>query len=310
MIHVLNTIVPIFAVILLGGYLRRKEYFPALMIKPLNQLVYYLAIPAMIFRELAGASFEAHFNGQLLTGTLVPVILVFAVALCTGRLRSVPPSHFGTLVQSSIHGNLGYIGLAVSFYFLGQEGFNRAGILAGFLMLLQNLLAVIALQIGNRGRERRHGLLFSLKKIVGNPVILSALCGILFSVFHIPLPGLFDRILRIISAMALPLALLSIGATLSPELFRAHLSLVFTAGFFKLLALPGLGLLLFRWLEIPPPLFLPAIILLASPTATVTFVMAGEMNGSPDLATAAISFTTLVSSATFIFWLSLFPITV
>ena len=305
MLHVLNTIIPIFAVILLGGYLRYKEYLPSLMIKPLNQLVYYLAIPAMIFRELAQAPFGTFFNAQLLAGTLAPVVLVFFIALGTASLWSLPPFRFGTFLQSSIHGNLGYIGLAVAYYFLGKDGLSRAGILAGFLMLLQNLLAVLGLQMANRGIKGEHGLPFFLKKIMGNPVIISALLGILFSVLGIPLPEMIDRILKIISAMALPLALLSIGATLSLDLLRSHLRLILVTGFFKLLVLPGLGLLVFIWFDVPSPQFLPAIILLASPTATVTYVMAGEMNGSPDLATAAISLTTLMSCLTFVFWLGL-----
>ena len=303
MLHVLNTIIPIFVVILLGGYLRYKEYLPSLMIKPLNQLVYYLAIPAMIFRELAEAPFGTFFNAHLLAGTLAPVILVFFIALGTASLWSVTPSRRGTFLQSAIHGNLGYIGLAVAYYFLGKDGLSRAGILAGFLMLLQNLLAVLGLQLFNRGVNGEHGLPFFLKKIIGNPVIISALLGILFSVLEIPLPEMIDRILKIISAMALPLALLSIGATLSLNLLRSHLRLTLVAGFFKLMVLPGLGLLVFIWFDVPSPQFLPAIILLASPTATVTYVMAGEMNGSPDLATAAISLTTLISCVTFVFWL-------
>lgn len=305
MLHVLNTIIPIFVVILLGGYLRHKEYLPSLMIKPLNQLVYYLAIPAMIFRELAQAPFGTFFNAHLLAGTLAPVILVFFIALGTAGLWSVTPSRRGTFLQSSIHGNLGYIGLAVAYYFLGKDGLSRAGILAGFLMLLQNLLAVLGLQMFNRSVNGEHGLPFFLKKIIGNPVIISALLGILFSVLEIPLPEMIDRILKIISAMALPLALLSIGATLSLNLLRSHLRLTLVAGFFKLMVLPSLGLLAFIWFDVPTPQFLPAIILLASPTATVTYVMAGEMNGSPDLATAAISLTTLISCVTFVFWLGL-----
>jgi predicted permease len=51
--------------------------------------------------------------------------------------------------------------------------------------------------------------------------------------------------------------------------------------------------------------YLPALILLASPTATVSYVMALEMAGDADLATAAISITTLASAVTFTLWLGL-----
>jgi malate permease and related proteins len=70
--------------------------------------------------------------------------------------------------------------------------------------------------------------------------------------------------------------------------------------------LPGTGLLMYLWFGVPSKQFLPGLILLASPTATITYVMASEMHGSVGLATAAVSMNTLLSALTFIFWLSLF----
>ena len=50
------------------------------------------------------------------------------------------------------------------------------------------------------------------------------------------------------------------------------------------------------------PIF--AIILLASPSATISYVMAKEMKGDPDLAVIAISMCTLLSALTYTFWLN------
>ena len=84
MLHVINTIIPIFVIILLGWVIRSWNFLPDSLIQPLNKLVYYLAIPAMIFRTVAGAKFQAHFNPFLLAGTLIPVIVVAAISLGLG----------------------------------------------------------------------------------------------------------------------------------------------------------------------------------------------------------------------------------
>lgn len=147
---------------------------------------------------------------------------------------------------------------------------------------------------------------FFFKKIVGNPVVLSALAGIGFSVLKIPVPTIADRGLKIISDMSLPLALLIIGGSLSFGLIRSNLRLAVSAGILKLLFLPALGLLLYAVFRVPTSQFLPGLILLASPTATVTYVMASEMQGSTELASAAVTMNTLASCLTFIFWLSFF----
>ncbi len=305
MLSIINTIVPVFLVILLGQAARRLGYLPGNLTGPLNRLVYYVAIPAMIFKALAGASFEAHFRPGVLLGTLGPVLAVFVAALAAGAALSFPRHEMGTFVQSSSHGNLGYIGFAVSFYFLGEDGLTRATIIAGFLILVQNLLSVIALQsFSPRPDHRAQGLIDAVKSIVGNPVILSTVAGISFNLSGLSLPGILDRTMGIVSGMALPLALLVIGAGLSFELIRTHLRFVVPSAVFKLLVLPALGLLTYRILGIPTGDFLPGLILLAAPTATVSYVMAAELGGSQSQARAAVSMNTLISSVTYTLWLA------
>ena len=55
--------------------------------------------------------------------------------------------------------------------------------------------------------------------------------------------------------------------------------------------------------QLPAADHLQGLILLASPTATVTFVMSKEMQGDADFAVAAISASTLFSAGTYLFWL-------
>ncbi len=180
MLDVVNTIVPVFLVILLGYFLHAKELLPSPIVGPLNRLVFYLAIPAMIFREISRVSFYAYFSPSMLGGTLAPILLVFLLGFGMLRLFKIPPSLSGTFLQSSQHGNLGYIGLAVAYYLLGAEGLTAASILAGFMMLLQNFLSVLGLQVFYKGPERKHKIWFFIKKVVGNPVVLAALAGIIF----------------------------------------------------------------------------------------------------------------------------------
>jgi predicted permease len=303
MVNIVSTIIPIFAIIFLGWFVRHRGLVPAQLLGPANRLVYYVAVPAMIFREIATASFTEQFNATLLGCTLLPVLLVFVLSFAGGSLARIPRSGLGTFMQSSFHGNLGYIGLAVAYYFLGTEGFVRAGIIAGFLMLLQNSLAVIALQVCSASALARPDVRFMASRIVGNPVILSALAGMAFSVSGVSVPLLIDRSLKILSGLALPLALIVIGASLSFELIRLRILSALGTGMLKLIVLPAIGYLLYGWFGVAAQDYLPALILLAAPTATLTYVMATEMSGDVELAIAAISINTLLSAMTFTVWL-------
>lgn len=304
--QIITTIIPIFFVILVGWVARKKQFIPDGFLGPANRLVYYLAIPAMIFRAISRASFREEFNIHVLLITLLCVSSVFLAVWVLTVVTGMAKKLRGTFIQSSFHGNLGYIGLAVVFYYLGDSGLARGGIFAGFILILQNTLAVVTLQFhADRADKKGVAALENVRRIIGHPVIFSALGGILFSLSGMPLPVIADRSLAIFSGMALPLALLLIGASLSFELIKVRIKNILTVSLFKLVVMPGLGVFLFKLLSIPTSDYLPAFILLASPTATLTYVMAKEMKGDSDFAVAAISGCTLLSAVSFTLWLNL-----
>lgn len=303
----ITTIIPIFLIILMGWYARQRGFVPPEFLGPANRLVFYLAIPAMIFRSISKASLKSEFHPGVLCITLGAIVTVYLLAWWGVGLMGLIRKKRGTFIQSVSHGNLGYIGLAVAFYYLGEGGLVKASLVAGFMMILQNFLAVIALQFYSSKSLNDHSLFHLGEKIIANPVIISALGGIIFSASGIAMPLVVDRSLQLISQMALPLALLIIGASLSFGIIRRETLLVMISGMMKLLLLPALGWTGFMFLSIGPNEYLPALILMASPTATIVYVMGSEMHGDPDLATATISMSTLVSAFTFSFWLTLLP---
>jgi predicted permease len=305
MMDIVTTIVPIFVIIILGWLARVYGFIRDEFISPANRLVFYLAIPAMVFRSVSKASLNSQFDGRVVTLAALSVCIVFCIAWFLARRSSLPRSQRGAFIQDSFHGNIGYIGLAVSFYYLGQEGFVKASILAAFLLILQNLLGVIALQANAPYNSASKNRWKPALKIAGNPIILSALAGILVSLTALPVPLVLGRCLDILSGLALPLALLIIGASLSFDMVLSKLKAVLSCGFLKLILMPAIGFSLFRLLNVMPEAYLPGIILLASPTATVTYVMAKEMQGDSDFAVAAISLNTLLSAVTYTIWLSI-----
>jgi len=301
--NIATTIIPIFAVITLGWVARLKGFIQPEFLGPANRLVYYMAIPAMIFHAISKASLKTQFDVAVLFITLFSVLAVFAVSWCVGVLWRIERRELGTFIQTSFHGNLGYIGLAVAYYSLGDDGFVRASIIAGFIMILQNFLAVVALQLNSKNISPTGNTKSVILRIMGNPVILSALAGILFSLTGFRLPLVISRSLDILSGLALPMALILIGASLSFKLMRLKISQILSSSFLKLILLPALGFVIYRLFDIDLKNYLPGLVLLASPTATLAYVMAKEMNGDTDFAVAAISTCTMLSAATFTLWL-------
>ena len=298
-----QTIAPIFAIILLGVLARQKRFVTEPFLEPANRLVYYLAIPAMIFRAISGSSLSSEFNPTVVIATVACLPLGFGLALGLTWMMGNKGGRKGTFIQCAFHGNLGYIGLAVSFYYLGDKGLVHASIIAGLIMIAQNLMAVLALQFfaEHEGSEGRIKAIVS--HILINPVIISALLGIGYAAMGFSMPVILDRSLKILSGLALPMALLLIGASLSFTLVKAQLWSALASSLVKLMALPALGLGIYRYLGLAPHVYMPGLILLAAPSATLAYVFAKEMRGDADLAVATVSMGTILSGLTYAGWL-------
>lgn len=303
--NTINTIVPIFLVILVGFVIKKKGLIPEGFLAPANKLTYYIAIPAMIFSAIVRGNFFDHFDQWLLIGTLIPLFILLLIGWILSMLIKVPRDQRGTFLDTAIHGNIGYIGLAVVFYYLGKTALTAASVLAGFLMLTHNSLAVIVLLANAPKQPGKKPFKQILAGILGNPIIATSAAGILFSVLSLHLPVILERTLGIIGNLALPLALLVIGASLSFRYERKQMIYILISCFFKLILLPALGIWMYSLFGIPPALYLPGLILLSAPVATVSSIMASEMRGDPIMAANTVSLSTALSLITYSMWLHL-----
>ncbi len=119
--------------------------------------------------------------------------------------------------------------------------------------------------------------------------------GILYSKLNTPFPVFVDNTLGLVSLLALPLALVSIGGSRTPAKLKGHLKYAAAAAIFKLAILPVAGyfcLKLFAVSEVP---FKVAMIYFALPTSPANYILSAQLNSDVDLATAAIVLSTLLS---------------
>jgi predicted permease len=301
MLSILENISPVFLVILLGFMSRRMGFLPDIFISSANRLVYFVAIPLLVYNEISRGTFSESFDLWQIGGTFLAVGSVGTVAYLLARIFKLAPHKTATFVQTSYHGNLGYVGLAVVFYTMGPEGRGAASVLAGFLILFQNVISIGMFTFVASGDQKLD--LRAMGKFLGNPIILATLLGLFSSAAGIRIPNFLERSFGIVGDMALPLALLIIGGSLKTAPGK-RMQLVTISTAFKLLLLPLTGFLLFRVMGVAPTQAETAVILLASPSATVTYIMASEMGGEPELAAAAVTISTIISIATYTLWIA------
>lgn len=304
-------ILPVFSIIGLGYLLMHRQFVGEAFIASANRVVYYVAVPAMLFHEVARSSFSENFHAGAVLCMLAGLGIITASALLCARLSARPAPFKATFVHSAFHGNLGYMAYAIAFYALGDKLFAQTALLSSFLIIAQNFLAVcVFAYFGPRDASRTapRGIVptETIQRIVTNPIIVSVMAGTIFSYFSISLHPALSQSLKILSGMALPLALLLIGTSLSFRALKKLIPAISAIGFLKLILFPVLVYELMRWGSVPPSFHMPVLILTAAPPATVTYIMASELGGDTELAAAGTSLLTLLSGWTYAVLLSWF----
>jgi hypothetical protein len=117
------------------------------------------------------------------------------------------------------------------------------------------------------------------------------------------LKGFFGKTLSILSAATLPLSLLCLGGSFSFQRARSGFRLAATASAMKIVLLTGIGIAAYRWLGLAGDDLRIGAIMLGCPTAVVTYVMASQLKGDPELAGTIVIVSTAASAFTISGWL-------
>lgn len=292
---VLNSLFPIFVLLLLGWFLRKRGLTDAVFLKNADRLIYYFFFPIMLFWKIGGASFESGIDWDFCFAALCAILTMFAISALAIKFCRISNFKAGSFSQSCYRFNT-YIGVAVILNSLGAEGVKYFGILIGFAIPLINVFAVTTL-IWYSGKEidLRKRLSIAALALVSNPLIIGCLAGIAYSRLIGWFPVFIDNSLSLISMVTLPLALMSIGGTLTFAGVRGNLGLSFLAAALKLIALPIIGWGFFHMFNVTDIPFKVGLIFFALPASTAIYVLSSQMNSDTNLASSAIVLSTFLS---------------
>lgn len=295
---ILLIVLPVCFVTGLGFFLKISKLLDINFFSQLNKLIYYVALPALLFHKVAKADFSASFNINLLLGMMVAVTIIFGVSYGYGLLRGYSPKARGAFCQGAFRGNMAYVGLPIAFNAYGEEGFAIAGIMVGFLLPFYNFLAVLALLIPQQQSEHKLGASFWAYQFAFNPIMIASFLGVAWSFLNFSIPFVFDKTLNIVTGMSLPLALIAIGASFSPRQLRGELLKAALATWFKIFWLPLLTAIILYFIGIRGVDLAVGVILAGAPTAPGAYVMAHQLNSDTELSASIIMLSTLLSVIT------------
>ncbi len=292
----LNAIFPIAVLLACGRFLRAFRIVDDAFLATSDKLVYYFFFPAMLFWKIGGAA-----GGQetqqlsLCLAAVLAVLAVFLISLLAIRLFGIGPFQAGTFSQACYRFN-SYIGMALVMTILGDDGVRSFGLLIGFVIPLINVLSVSTLIWFSSEKKGTAETLTSLfKALILNPLILACAAGVAFSQSNLVFLPFVDNTLSLMTAAAMPLALVSIGGSLKFSEFRSHTRWSLMAALIKILVLPVVGFVLLNRFSVSGAQFTVGMIFFSLPTSTAIYILSSQMNSDTRLASAAIVISTLLS---------------
>jgi predicted permease len=297
-------VIPVFLVVMLGYLLRRMDIFDEGFTKRLSRFVYYVTIPPLMFQGIAKTDLAFVFDPLVVFSSFFTVGLFALLTFLTASIW-LPPPQRGVITQGACRSNLVFVGLAVFVNLYGDSLLAKAVVFIAFQAFWINLLVVVFLLLPYYSLRQYESWLRLAREVAINPVIIGSAIGMVFSALRWRVPGPMDQTLDWIAQTALPLAMLTVGATLEVSRIRTQGLLVFIACFLKLIFLPALTLLILSKIGIRGESLAMAVILFASPTAVISYIMTKEMKGDEDLASAIVMGTTVISPLTMTLWVVL-----
>ena len=216
--EIINTIAPVFLLILLGKGLDHLRFFSEHFLDQLNRFVYYLALPALLVSRISQAQFEFGITIRMVSLFFIATLLTLIIAWLISRAQRLTPAKAGAFMQGSFRGNGVFVGLPIILYAAGtlhSDAEQLASVMIAPIVIIFNLLAVtVLLQCGSLDRYQGHPAAFLTRHLFKNPMIISCLVGLFINQVGLHLPPLILHPMDLLGSAALPLILLSIGATL------------------------------------------------------------------------------------------------
>jgi predicted permease len=300
-VQILGILAPTFLLIAFGAALLRSKFISPEFLREGNRVVYWFGLPALLFNELASTSFSVGGPARLMVGAMMAATVVLIMLSYAGAwLLRLPASSTGTFVQGAFRGNLAFVGLPIIYSF--PESLTIRGVpvrtiavmTVAPMLVIYNVVGIVVLLASQLDVRRLSGK-YLLQQIVTTPPLLATLAGMAYAATGWPWPVVLHDSFDALAQLALPLALLGIGGALVSTPFGGEWHAPLAAALLKTVAAPAVGWLCGRWFGLGALELKLVMVLLATPTAIISYTKVIELEGSPALASGSIVFSTVLS---------------
>lgn len=279
------------ALLAVGFVARRAGLLTERRTGRLTAVAFYVALPALVFGATYDRPLAALLSPALLAG--VPAVILGTAALGWLVARREPSrARRSVAVVQSYHANLGFLGVPLVALTLGGDATAVASVVLGVSLLVHVPLTVLTLVAIN---DADAAVRDELGPLARNPVLLALAAGLAGSAVGLSLPSTVEAGLGVLGELALPLALLGVGASLELETDALDPRGTGAVVALKVAVMPALAFGVFSLLAASQVAVATAVVMFGMPSAVSTYVYATELGGDARFASVNVFATTVAS---------------
>ena len=316
----INAVFPIVALIMIGYFLRKKEFITENFVKTGSKFVFQICLPAMLFTNVYEISGMEAIRWDLVIYCVAAIVVLFALGLLAAMLTTNDAKRRGVLWQVVYRSNFAIVGIPLAASLGGTEAVAATAVTITFVIPVYNIFSVIALSVfSGQSDNGKTDVKAIAKDIVTNPLTVSVLIGLLCLILRTVQQQIFGevvfalnvqtqflyKVISNLSSIASPFALVVLGGQCEFAAVKGMKKELIVGTLSRIVAAPllviGVAVLLTKFTNVISfgANEMPALIsLFGSPTAVSGAVMAAEMNNDEQLATQLVVWTSAGSILT------------
>lgn len=287
----LKVTLPNILLLCLGQFLRGRQMIDARFCEQASELVFQFALPLMLFVNLVEMQIDYAANAKLVLAGAVCTMLLFLLAELYAYFRVPRVADKGVFVQGVFRSNLGIVGLAMVQNAYGAQGVAYGAVYMGLITILLNILSVLTLSRTASGSvsDKLRGI---VGKIAKNPLIIMITLALICNALDFRLPEVLRQTFQYLAHLALPLALICAGATFNWQAVREASDVSLQASVGRLVVAPALAVGVGCAFGFDGVNLGVLFLMVATPAAAASYVMARAMGGNDVAAANIIAITT------------------
>ena len=281
----------------LGFFMQRRGEASQAFIDQASSFVFNYCLPCLLFFSVVDSEVDYAKQMILIMAGIVVTFILFIGAEVYAKFFINKPADQGVFVQGIFRSNMAIIGLATVANAYGEQGLSIGAVYMGVVTILFNILAVITLSRVSKSADDTwvSRSIMIVKKLFTNPLIIALVAAFAYKALPLPpITGVIHTTGDLLAAVALPLALICAGASIDLKSMLHPSGLSMQASIGRIVIAPFVAIVVGLSFGLSGMHMGVLFLMVASPTAAASYVMAKAMGGNDILAANILAFTTVV----------------